>query len=60
MNLALVKTSLGEFSEAEALIEESLSIVIGYFGPGHPLEAPIRRSFAHLLRTTGRRKNHEP
>ena len=55
-NLALVKTSLGEFTEAQALIEESLSIVVGYFGPGHPLESHIRRIYAHLLETTGRKK----
>jgi tetratricopeptide (TPR) repeat protein len=55
-NLALVKTSLREFSEAEALIEESLSIVVGYFGAGHPLEAHIRRIYAHLLQTMDRKK----
>ena len=55
-NLALVKTSLGEFTGAQALIEESLSIVVGYFGPGHPLEAHIRRIYAQLLQTMGRKK----
>ena len=36
--------------------KESLSIVIANFGPGHPLEAPVWRVTAHLLRKTGHKK----
>jgi tetratricopeptide (TPR) repeat protein len=56
VNLALVKANLGEFTEAEVLIKESRSIVIANFGPGHPLEAAVRRVSAHLLRKTGHKK----
>lgn len=56
VNLALVKVDLGEFTEAEVLLKESLSIVLANFGQGHPLEAPVRRVSAHLLRKTGHKK----
>ncbi|SPF55138.1 hypothetical protein SBA4_6970007 [Candidatus Sulfopaludibacter sp. SbA4] len=55
-NLALMDCRMGRWDEAEAAVLRAREIITGVFGPDHSSLGPVLRTYADVLRHTGRKR----